>query len=29
MRTKPKINRDQLRDKIINDIWTLFEIKKA
>ena len=29
MRTKPKIYRDKLRDKTINDIWTLFEIKKA
>ena len=29
MRTKPKITRDKLSDKIINDIWTLFEIKKA
>ena len=25
---KPKIIRDKLKDKMINDIWTLFETKK-
>ena len=26
---KPKIIRDKLKDKIINDIWTLFETEKG
>ena len=28
MGKKPKIIRDKLKDKMINDIWTLFETKK-
>ena len=28
MRKKSKIIRDKLKDKIINDIWTLFETKE-
>ena len=28
MGKKPKIIRDRLKDKMINDIWTLFETKK-
>ena len=28
MGKKPKIIRDKLKDKIINDIWTLFETEK-
>ena len=28
MRNKPKIIRDKLKDKIINDVWSLFETKK-
>ena len=28
MGEKPKIIRDKLKDKIINDIWTLFEAEQ-
>ena len=28
MEKKPKIIRDKLKDRIINDIWILFETKK-
>ena len=28
MGQKPEIIRDKLKDKIINDIWTLFDLKK-
>ena len=28
MGQKPEIIRDKLKDKIINDIWTLFDMKK-
>ena len=28
MGKKPKITGDKLKDKIINDIWTLFEIEE-
>ena len=28
MKKKPKAIRDKLRDKIINDIWALFETEK-
>ena len=28
MRKKPKLTRDKLKDKIINDTWTLFETKE-
>ena len=28
MGQKPEIIRDKLKDKIINDIWTLFDMKQ-
>ena len=28
MEKKPQIIRDKLKDKIVNDIWTLFETKE-